>query len=154
MEATAPEERSAPTPMCVGPLDAMGNTRVRTALSGPPELPGTLIPLQHSQFERELTNHPDKARITRLLRGIQQGVDIGYMGARKPMDNLLSSRTHPHIYHHHQTPEGSLCWSHLGPLPGPFSSSTVLLRPRGRTQERQQVAHDTPPHGAYGGQHQ
>lgn len=39
-------------------------------------------PLRHSQFERELADHHDKAIVSWLLKGIQDGVKLGYNGPR------------------------------------------------------------------------
>jgi len=42
------------------------------------ELQWSLTPLRHSQFERELVNHPDKARTHWLLNKIKNGIALGY----------------------------------------------------------------------------
>ena len=97
--ASAPEATGACLPMSAGPLAATGHTPAVGAPSAPLELSGAPTPLRHSHFESELTQHPDKAWVSRLLSGITHGVDIDYMGPREPMDapNLLSARTHPHV---------------------------------------------------------
>ena len=77
----------------------MGHTLARGVPDGQPELPGALTPLRRSHFEAELQHHPNKAWVSRLLQGIEHGVDIGYVGPREPTDarNLLSARTHPEV---------------------------------------------------------
>ncbi len=78
-----------------GHVPATGHTLARGAPRDPPELSGAPTQLRHSQFERKLAQHPDQAWATRLLHGI----DIGYMGPRRPMDapNLTSSNQHPSV---------------------------------------------------------
>ena len=47
----------------------------------------------------ELRHHPNKAWVSRLLLGITQDVDIGYMGPREPTNarNLPSAHMHPRV---------------------------------------------------------
>ena len=55
--------------------------------------------LRHSQFERELAHHPDKAFTSQLLTALQHGVNIGYKGPVGPNNakNLPSAVQHPHV---------------------------------------------------------
>lgn len=78
------------------------NVRVTTLARGArnsSELQRAHTPLRHSQFERELAHHPDKAFTSQLLTSLQHGVDIGYKGPVGPNDarNLPSALQHPHI---------------------------------------------------------
>ena len=77
----------------------------------------THTPLQHSQFERELTLHPDKAFTLQLLTALQHEVDIGYKSPVGPNDasNLPSTFQHPHII------DAELAKEHAaGHILGPF----------------------------------
>ena len=95
--ANAQEAMSASLPTSVGTPGAREHTLVGGAPTSKNELTGAHTPLRHSQFERELANHPDKAWVSRLLTGIDMGVDIGYKGPRGPQDspNLSSAYQHP-----------------------------------------------------------
>ena len=86
-------------PTCAGTRGALGNTLPKGAPRSPTELQRAHTPLRHFQFERELVNHPDKAWVSWLLRGITCGVKLGYDGPRSPIkaNNLASTFKHPHI---------------------------------------------------------
>ena len=81
MGATIPA-RPVPRPL-QGPL---ADLRVHTTL-------------RHSEFERELRNHPDKAWVSWLLHSILNGVSIGYKGPHTPYTarNLSSALQHPDV---------------------------------------------------------
>ena len=93
-------------------------TLARGAPSGI-ELQRAHTPLRHSQFERELALHPDKAFTSQLLTALQHGVDIGYKGPVGPNDarNLPSAFQHPHIIDAELAKECA-----AGRILGPFDS--------------------------------
>ena len=97
--ASAPEAMGACMRMSVGHQATLGCTPAVGTPSGPPELSRAATPLRHSHFKSELTHHPDKAWVSRLLSGITYSINIDYMGPREPMDahNLLSTHMHPYI---------------------------------------------------------
>lgn len=82
------------------------------------ELQRALTPLRHSQFERELVNHPDKAWTHWLLNGIKNGVALGYDGPRGPREarNLISASQHTHVIDEELRKE-CLAGRILGPFP-------------------------------------
>ena len=59
----------------------------------------TCTTLRHSEFERELRNHPDKAWVSWLLHSILNGVSTGYKGPHTPYTarNLSSALQHPNV---------------------------------------------------------
>ena len=69
-----------------GPLLHLGDRRICT-------------PLRHSEFETELSLHPDKAWVSWLLNGIANGVSVGFVGPHTPhlSRNLISASQHPLI---------------------------------------------------------
>lgn len=85
--------------MSAGSPDAWAHTQVGAAPTAVTELTRAHTPLRHSQFESELANHPNKAFASRLLKGIRQGVSIGYEGPRSPTNtrNLSSAYQHPDV---------------------------------------------------------
>ena len=99
ISANVQEGTSASSHTSAGTLGAREHTLVGRAPTTRNELLRAHTPLRHSQFERELANHPDKAWVSRLLNGIKMGVDIGYRGPRGPQDspNLSSAYQHPNI---------------------------------------------------------
>ena len=127
-----------------------------TPWSGVPQpaknkLTGAHTPLRHSQFERELANHPDKAWVSRLLTGIDMGIDIGYIRGHvvhRTLQPFLCLSTSQH--HSIRTAKGTGCWESAGPILCSTNAIPSLFRPQSGAQERQQVAHDpalicTPP---------
>lgn len=98
---TAPWQRVHQKTMCSSGPSMTTSTRDRarlsttTLLSSREEARNT--PLNYSQFERELRNHPDKSC---LLHSIQHMVALGYNSPRCPMEacNLTSAYMyqHPH----------------------------------------------------------
>ena len=82
------------------------------------ELQRALTPLRHSQFERELVNHPDKAWTHWLLSGIKNGVALGYDGPRGLREawNLTSASQHAHVIDEELRKE-CLAGRILGPFP-------------------------------------
>lgn len=56
-------------------------------------------PLRHSEFERELALHPDKAWVSWLLNGMSNGMSIGFVGPHTPYlsSNLPSASRHPQV---------------------------------------------------------
>ena len=96
---SAPGATSASSPMLAGSQAASGHTPAKGVPSSRPELLGAPTPLRRSQFEMELRHHPNKAWVSRLLLGITQGVDIGYVGPREPTNarNLPSAHMHPQV---------------------------------------------------------
>ena len=76
-------------------------------------------PLKHSQFERELTHHPDEAWVSWLLSSIQQGVRLGYNGPR----GQAIARNLPSAYEHTEAIEAELTKEcNAGRLLGPFNT--------------------------------
>ena len=61
--------------------------------------PASSHPLRHSQFERELVNHSDKAWTYWLLNSIKNGVALSYDGPRGPSEarNLKSALEHTQV---------------------------------------------------------
>ena len=108
------------------------------------ELQRALTPLRHSQFERELVNHPDKAWTHWLLSSIRNGVALGYDGPRGPSEahNLKSALKHAQVIDEELRKE---CL--VGRILGPFSSrkKPEELWLGGSSQERWEMAHDPPP---------
>ena len=86
------------------------------------ELQRALTPLQHSQFERELFNHPDKAWTDWLLSSIRNGVALSYNGPRGPSEahNLKSALEHAQVIEEELRKE---CL--VGRILGPFSSRPI-----------------------------
>ena len=84
----------------------------------PHELPRAHIPLRTSTFEQELRNHPNKAWISWLLSGIDNGVSTGYNGPRFPHTarKLASALKHPDIIDAELSKEIA-----AGRILGPFS---------------------------------
>ena len=56
-------------------------------------------PLRHSEFEKSLSNHPDKAWVSWLLHSIKHGISLGFSGPRysHKSHNLTSAYQHPDI---------------------------------------------------------
>ncbi len=65
-----PLETNASSRMSAGNQGVVAPTLVNVAPHTGPELLRAQTPLRHSQFERELEHHPDKAWVSWLLRGI------------------------------------------------------------------------------------
>ena len=115
----APRARNATSPTGAGSLAAVESTlpspAPAPALQGLSELQRAPTPIQHSAFERELKGHPDKAWVSWLLNGINNGVSTGYnflFTAR----NLTSALQHLEIVDAELQKEvGSLAPSHNGP---------------------------------------
>ncbi|KAL5486695.1 hypothetical protein EMCRGX_G019209 [Ephydatia muelleri] len=65
----------------------------------PRELQRAHTTLRRSNFEHKLRSHPDKAWVTWLLDGIDNGVSIGYIGPVVTLKsrNLSSAHTHPDV---------------------------------------------------------
>ena len=65
----------------------------------PSELQRAHTTLRRSNFEHELRLHPDKAWVTWLLDGIDNGVSIGYTSSVSPFRsrNLSSAHAHPDL---------------------------------------------------------
>ena len=84
--------------MSAGTQAARVSTLAKSVLNNL-ELQRALTPLRHSQFERELVNHPDKAWKHWLLDSIMNGVALGYDGPRglKEDRNLVSAFQHTHV---------------------------------------------------------
>lgn len=74
------------------------NTLARHAQNGL-ELQPSHTPLRHSQFERELAQHPNKTFTLQLLTALQHGVDICYKSpvGLKDAKNLSSALQYLHI---------------------------------------------------------
>ena len=94
--AGVPSGTNASLHTAAGSLAATRHTQARGAPNNDHQRGQT--PLRHSQFGRELANHPDKAWISWLLDTIQSGVSLGYTGPRGPRTapNLLSAHQNPH----------------------------------------------------------
>ena len=56
-------------------------------------------PLHLNNFCKYLANHPDQAWCSKLLKGIEQGMDIGFEGKRTSIvsDNWKSALEHPKV---------------------------------------------------------
>ena len=74
-------------------------TLVPAPLRWPHELQRARTPLQGSAFKLELSHHPDKAWVSRLLIGINNGVSTGYKGPHYHFQtrNLASALAHPEV---------------------------------------------------------
>ena len=74
-------------------------TLVPAPLRWPHELQQARTPLRGSAFELELSHHPDKAWVSRLLIGINNGVSTGYKGPHYHFQarNLASALAHPEV---------------------------------------------------------
>ena len=82
--------------------DALNGMPLRHALSSPQPSEEPLeapTPLRRSQFESELALHPDKAWVSWLLQGIDNGVQLGYTGPHTSFiaRNLHSAHQRPDI---------------------------------------------------------
>ena len=99
----------APVPTVHLPTSAGSQSVVETTLARPvPELLGSRgplaelhvhTPLRHSEFERELSNRPNKAWVSWLLHSILHGISIGFNGPRTPYiaRNLSTALQHPEV---------------------------------------------------------
>eukprot|EP00731_Ephydatia_muelleri_P003033 Em0001g3033a len=114
--------RNATSPTGAGSLSAVESTlsspAPAPALQGLSKLQRAHTPLRRSAFERELKGHPDKAWVSWLLNGIDNGVSIGYNGPHFPITarNLTSALLHPEIVDAELQKEVE-----LGRILGPFS---------------------------------
>ena len=97
-----------------------GRIPARGVPSAPSELPGAHTPLRHAQFEPELSQHPDKAWVSKLLHGLSFGVRLGYTGPRQATfaRNLPSAHEHPEAIETELTKECA-AGRILGPYPRP-----------------------------------
>ena len=115
-------EHATHTASGAGPLAAVESTlpspAPAPALQGLSELQRAHTPLRRSAFERELKGHPDKAWVSWLLNGIDNGVSTGYKGPHFPFTarNLTSALQHPDIVDAELQKEVE-----LGRILGPFS---------------------------------
>ena len=118
----APRARNATSPTGAGSLAAVESTlpspAPAPALQGLSELQQAHTPLRRLAFERELKGHPDKAWVSWLLNGIDNGVSTGYNGPHFPFTarNLTSALQHPEIVDAELLKEVE-----LGRILGPFS---------------------------------
>ena len=111
---SAPRELNSTMPISAGAQVVVGTTPLQPAL-----VPKRAhIPLRCSTFEQELRNHPNKAWISWLLSGIDNGVSTGYNGPRFPHTarNLASALKHPDIIDAELSKEIA-----VGRILGPFS---------------------------------
>ena len=86
-------------------------------------------PLRCSEFQRSLSNHPDKAWVSWLLHSIKHGISIGFIGPRTPLKshNLISAYQHPDIINSELSTEIA-----AGRVLGPFTEKPfVNLRTSG-----------------------
>ena len=113
---------TAGMPTRVGHLAATGHTRAKGVQGAPNELSGAHTPLRHAQFERELTGHPDKAWVSKLLTAIKIGVRIGHTGPRHYTHarNLSSAFQHPEVIDQELAKECD-----AGRILGPFTTSPI-----------------------------
>ena len=115
-------EHATHTASGAGPLAAVESTlpspAPAPALQGLSELQRAYTPLRRSAFERELKGHPDKAWVSWLLNGIDNGVSTGCKGPHFPFTarNLTSALQHPEIVDAELQKEVE-----LGRILGPFS---------------------------------
>ena len=118
----APRARNAPSPTGAGSLAVVESTlsspAPTPALQGLSELQQAHTLLRHSTFERKLKGHPDKAWVSWLLNGIDNGVATGYNGPHFPFTahNLTSALQHLEIIDAELRKEVE-----LGHILGPFS---------------------------------
>ena len=86
----------------VHPPIANGSTSAAT-VSRNTLLPNVVLvaqsPLHLNNFCKYLPNHPDQAWCSKLLKGIEQGMDIGFEGKRTSiiLDNWKSTVEHPEV---------------------------------------------------------
>ena len=80
-----------------------------------------VTPLRHSQFESELRNH-DRGWVSWLLKGITDGVPLGYTGLRQPSRsrNLQSALSHPEVIEAELLKE-----LRAGRIAGPFATTPL-----------------------------
>ena len=118
----ASRAQNATSPTGAGSLAVVENTlpspAPAPALQGLSELQQAHTPLRRSVFERELKRHSDKAWVSWLLNGIDNGVSTGYNGPHFPFTarNLTSALQHPEIVDTELPKEVE-----LGRILGPFS---------------------------------
>ena len=115
------------------------------------ELQRALTPLRHSQFERELINHPDKTWTNWLLNGIKNGVALGYDGPRGPREahNLISASTRDWYL----ATQGMLSWPTSWPIRNKANWKPKVLWLGGSPQKRGVLAHDPPSLRSAGTEH-
>ena len=122
---------SVPSPTSAGSRVASVTTPASPALELL-RLQGKLhpyTPLRCSEFERSLSNHPDKAWVSWLLHSIKHGISIGFNGPRTPLKshNLISAYQHPDIINSELSKEIA-----AGRVLGPFTEKPfVNLRTSG-----------------------
>ena len=148
--AAAPSRMNVPSLTAAGSQAAMRHTLAEGVPNSDPQRGHT--PLRHSQFEKELANHPEKAWVSWLLNAIQHGVSLGYRGPRGPSTqprNLVSSHQHPHIVSAELEKECA-AGCILGPLKAPpfpnLKCSGVGVVPKKNGRWRM-IHHLSVPHG-------
>ncbi len=95
----APSAMPAPSPIhAISPVVVRGTPQRFAPSAPPPEPRPAHTSLRYSQFETELALHPNKAWISWLLDGIDNGVRIGYSGSRTSLTarNLRSAYLQSH----------------------------------------------------------
>ena len=102
LASAAREQQTASSPTNAGSQTVVETIPPRPAHAlhqWPRELQRAHTTLRRSKFEHELRSHPDKAWVTWLLDGIDNGVSIGYTGPVVPLKsrNLSSAHTHPDV---------------------------------------------------------
>ena len=100
--ASVQRVQNVPSPISARSRAVVGITLPRPApgsLRELRELQRAHTPLQRSAFEHELKAHPDKAWVSWLLNGIDNGVSTGYNGPHFSYTarNLTSALQHPEV---------------------------------------------------------
>ena len=108
------------SPVVNGP---MSTTTVSRSTLLPDVVLMAQTPLHLNNFHKYLANHPDEVWCSRLLKGIEQGMDIGFEGKRTNiiLDNWKSALEHPEVIAEYLANEVA-----AGCKPGPFTQSLFL----------------------------
>ena len=102
------------------------------------ELKRTYTPLRRSAFEHELKAHPDKAWVSWLLNGIDNGVSTGYNGPHFSYTarNLTSALQHPEVVDDELQKEWNqdASWASFASLPSRTSAHQGLGQSQRKTE--------------------
>ena len=94
------------------------NARVLTLSTNANNVIRTVSPLNYESWKTELAHHPDRTFVSKLLDGIQFGVNLGFVGCRKS----VVSKNWPSAHKHRDVIEDSISKDlALGRKAGPFT---------------------------------
>ena len=96
-----------------------GSTQLVSAPPNTSPLKRIITPLRRLQFEAELRSHANPAWVQELLKGINNGVSLGYHGqtCQHIPHNLVSAFKHPHVIDEELNKEIT-----AQRIPGPFDT--------------------------------